>query len=198
MQFRFLPNPEHPLVCLRPLRAADIEPWSRYLNLPEVYEHTSWDHPTPDDLASYLNNELSGEPSSRLRLAIAQREGDEIVGTIGLHTVSAPNRSAELAYDLHPNMWGHGVATAMVGAVVEWAHAHAALIRVQATVLESNNRSVRVLQRSHFLQEGLLQSYRLVRGLPGNFYMYAHVGLGPVPQGENSVLEGPLSGSSSR
>jgi ribosomal-protein-alanine N-acetyltransferase len=175
MKFQALPSTEHPLVYLRPLTEADMEPWSQYLNLPEVYHHTSWNHPSPQELLSYLGNEMDNEPSGRLRLAIADRENDHLVGTIGFHTVSEQNRSAEIAYDLHPSMWHKGLATAIATAVVAWAHNEAALLRVQATVLESNTSSIRVLQRVGFVQEGLLQSYRFVRGTPGNFYMYSHV-----------------------
>lgn len=175
MRFASLPDPNHPLVRLRPLRSADLVRWSEYLNRPQVYEHTSWNHPSPDELASYLGGEASADPSARLRLAIAWRDSDHLVGTIGFHTVSPVNRSAELAYDLHPSAWGQGIATAMVTEMVSWAHAQASVLRVQATVLESNSRSARVLERCGFSLEGLLRAYRLVRGTPGSYFMYAHV-----------------------
>ena len=175
MKFQSLPSTDHPLVHLRPLRAADMEPWSSYLNFPEVYRHTSWNHPTAQELSSYLGCEMDNEPSSRLRLAIADRADDHLVGTIGFHTVSGQSRSAELAYDLHPSMWHKGVATALATVMVSWAHSQAQLVRVQATVLQSNASSIRVLERVGFVQEGLLRSYRMVRGTPGNFYIYAHV-----------------------
>lgn len=164
---------------LRPLKAADLEPWSLYLNLPEVYQHTSWNHPSSQELSSYLGNEIDNDPSARLRLAIADREHDHIVGTVGFHTVSEQNRSAEIAFDLHPTMWHKGVATAIAALVVDWAHNEAGMVRVQATVLQSNASSIRVLERVGFAQEGLLRSYRMVRGAPGNFYMYAHVSGAP-------------------
>ena len=44
-----------------------------------------------------------------------------------------------------------------------------------ATALESNERSARVLERCGYQREGLLRSYRLVRGQPGNFFMYSHL-----------------------
>lgn len=175
VKFRSLPCTDHPLVFLRPLQPADIEPWAQYLNLPGVYRHTSWNHPSAQELSSYLGNESDGDPSARLRLAIAARDSGQLVGTVGFHTVSGQNRSAELAFDLHPLMWHKGIATAMATTVVAWAHDQAATVRVQATVLESNAPSIRVLERSHFLREGLLRSYRFVRGHPGNFYMYAHL-----------------------
>jgi ribosomal-protein-alanine N-acetyltransferase len=72
-------------------------------------------------------------------------------------------------------MWGKGMATAICRELVRWAHASAGIIRVQASVLESNARSIGVLERCGFVREGLLRSYRIVRGSPGNFFMYSHV-----------------------
>ena len=67
------------------------------------------------------------------------------------------------------------MATHLVELVVGWAHEHAGMARIQATVLESNARSISVLERCGFELEGLMKSFRMVRGKPGNFYMYAHV-----------------------
>jgi [ribosomal protein S5]-alanine N-acetyltransferase len=97
------------------------------------------------------------------------------VGTIGFHSISPENRSAELAYDLAPDWWGKGIASEMCRDLVEWAHSQVGLLRVQATVLTSNSRSIEVLQRCSFKREGLLRSYRIVRGRPGDFWMYSHV-----------------------
>jgi ribosomal-protein-alanine N-acetyltransferase len=175
MQCVSLPTLSHPLIHLRPLRLSDIAPWAAYLNDPVVYQHTSWNHPTIDDLSHYLGNEANVTPDSPLRLALALREHDEFVGTAGFHSVSWLNRTAELTYDLAPQHWGQGFASAASACLVDWAHQHGRYIRVQATVLESNQRSRRTLQRLGFACEGLLRAYRLVRGAPGDFLMFAHV-----------------------
>lgn len=47
------------------------------------------------------------------------------------------------------------------------------LWRVQATVLDANLASCRVLERCGFRREGLLAGYRLVRGQPRDVWMYA-------------------------
>ncbi|WP_269532684.1 GNAT family N-acetyltransferase [Chitinimonas sp. BJYL2] len=175
MHFRSLPAIAHDAVHLRPLRASDLAVWAAYLNQPAVYEHTSWNHPTVEDLSGYLGNETHGEPDSRLRLAIALQDGDELVGTIGFHSVAPVNKSAELAYDLSPAFWGKGIATAAGNAIVSWAHQDVGLVRVQATILESNLKSRRCIERMGFAQEGLLKSYRHVRGTPRDFFMYARL-----------------------
>jgi [ribosomal protein S5]-alanine N-acetyltransferase len=175
MHFASLPHLEHELVLLRAITVADIEPWFKYLTKAEVYEHTSWNVRDSDELSHYVWKQEDFTASSLLRFAIALRSNNELVGTAGFHTVSPEDGRAEMAYDMAPAYWGKGIARAVCAELVAWAHAEAAVTRVQATVLESNVRSVAVLERCGFRREGLLHSYRKVRGKQGNFYMYAHL-----------------------
>lgn len=175
VRYQTLPTTDHRLVKLRPLVAPDIPSWFAYLSDPRVYEHTSWNVRAPEELSHYTSLLASPTPSSMLRLAIAELVTDRLVGTIGFHTVSPENRSAEIAYDLAPAYWGKGIARDMCDAMVGWAHGDAGLNRVQATVLTSNARSIKVLENCGFEREGLLRQYRFVRGSPGDFWMYSHV-----------------------
>ena len=175
MQYSELPQLTHERVTLRELTGADAATWYAYLSLPSVHEHTSWNISSAGDLAHYFATNALQDPGSAVRFAIALRSSDELAGTAGFHTVSTLNRSAELAYDLAPAYWGQGIATAVCEALVEWAFAHVGLVRVQATALESNARSMKVLERCGFECEGLLRSYRMVRGRPGNFWMYSRI-----------------------
>ena len=175
MLFGALPEASHELVLLRPIVEADLAAWYAYLSTPAVFEHTSWNLSSCSELSSYVWAPEAFTESSLLRLAVALRSTGELVGTAGFHTVSPQNRSAELAFDFSPSVWGKGIATYVCKLLVAWAHADVGLLRVQATVLESNARSAAVLGRCGFVREGLLRSYRLVRGRPGNFFMYSHV-----------------------
>lgn len=175
MLFEALPESTHELVSLRPITEADIPVWYAYLSQPVVVEHTSWNLSTSAELSPYVWIPEANTESSLLRLAIALRSTGELVGTAGFHSVQPQNRSAEIAYDLAQSVWGKGIATSVCQQLVAWAHAHVGLLRVQATVLESNVPSMAVLERCGFLREGYLRSYRLVRGRPGNFFMYSHV-----------------------
>ena len=180
MLFAALPEAKHELVTLRPIVEADLPVWYAYLSTPAVFEHTSWNLSSPSELLPYVWAPEAFTESSLLRLAVALRSTGELVGTVGFHTVSPQNRSAELAFDLSPTVQGQGIATHVAQLLVAWAHASVGLLRVQATVLESNTRSAAVLQRCGFIREGLLRSYRQVRGRPGNFYMYSHVQPSPT------------------
>ena len=50
--------------------------------------------------------------------------------------------------------------------------------RIQATVLDTNQASLRVLERCGFQREGLLHAYREVAGASRHFWIYAHLAAG--------------------
>ena len=175
MHYDALPASEHALVELRPIVSTDLTHWYGYLKQPIVYEHTSWNLSSQDDLAHYADSSAPATAESMLRLAVALRSSDELVGTVGFHSVSSRDSRAEIAFDLAPQWWGRGIATYVCRVLVEWAHGHIGLVRVQATALQSNVRSVAVLERCEFQFEGLLRFSRSVRGTPGDFGMYAHL-----------------------
>jgi len=49
------------------------------------------------------------------------------------------------------------------------------LIRVQATVITTNERSIKLLERTGFAKEGILKKYEVVMGEHKDYYMYARV-----------------------
>jgi len=101
--------------------------------------------------------------------------GLELVGSIGFHSVSPPNRSAEIAYTLHPDHWGRGIASRCCNAVADWGFSNQGYVRIQGTALDTNLVSMRVLEKCGFLLEGKLRNFRIVRGKPRDFWMYSRV-----------------------
>lgn len=170
-----LPFADHPLVTLRHLARSDAPAWYAYLADPVVVEHTSWNLRCVDDLQADFDDCASAEPSSPIRLAVVLREGGQLVGTFGFNAISPQHCTAEIADDLAPAVWGQGVATSVVNAVVDWGIQRLGFLRIQATVLESNERSIRVLERCAFEREGYLRCYRQIRGRFANFWLYARI-----------------------
>ena len=173
MRIDVLPQSGHPDLTLRTLVESDIDRWYDYLRLPEVFQHTSWNLRTRDDLLPLFEEFSSDSPDSARRLAIVESRTLRLVGTIGFHTISSMNRMAEIAYDLSPEYWGMGIATTLCSAVTAWSFSTYGFVRVQASVLQTNNRSATVRQRCSFQYEGLLRSFRMVRGTPSDFAIYS-------------------------
>ncbi|AYY57087.1 GNAT family N-acetyltransferase [Burkholderia multivorans] len=164
-----------PGLSVRQLDRADLDAWFAYLSMPDVVRHTSWNLRSRNDLLPLFDGLESSDPDSIRRLAIVDDASGALVGTIGLHTVSTANRCAEIAYDLAPTHWGRGIARAVCASVTAWAFAEGGFVRMQGVVLTDNIRSARVLEKCGYRYEGLLRAYRMVRGVPGDFAMYARL-----------------------
>lgn len=175
MHYTDLPDFIHELVALRPLSRADAAAWYAYLTMPHVLDHTSWDLRSVDELMQKFDALESPDPASEIRLAIVLRDSGALVGTIGFHSVSPLHKTAEIAYDLAPAIWGKGIAPMACNAVAEWGFSHLGAVRIQAAVLDSNTRSARVLEKCGFQCEGLLRSFRTVRGDPRDFWIYSRL-----------------------
>lgn len=161
-----------PGMRLRAMRAEDAADWCAYLRDEAVTRHTSWRLDGEGALADLIQAYAQPGRSHSMRLAIVGPD-DRLVGTVGLNEIALPQRRAEIAYDIAPARWRQGLATQACAALTGWALHTLGFARIQATVLESNAASAGVLERCGFRREGLLHAYRVVRGEPRHFWMYA-------------------------
>jgi ribosomal-protein-alanine N-acetyltransferase len=172
-------KPQHPPtidldgVRLRPLRVADADALYAYLQNPLVTELTSYPVVSAAMVEAMIERSLSRWAAGELsRWGVALRHDDQLVGTCGFNEWSQVHRWAELAYDLAQGYWGKGVMRQAVAAVLQWTYRQDLVNRVHAFVRVDNRRSERLLERSGFVREGCLRSYRVCRGEPHDFYVY--------------------------
>lgn len=180
---------------LRPLRASDVDSLYAYLRDPTVTELTSYPVVSRSLVETMIERSLSrwaaGEPS---RWGIALPSDDGLVGTCGFNDWSQAHRWAELAFDLAREHWGRGLMRQAVAAALHWAFEPERVDRVQAFVRVDNERSERVLQRSGFVREGRLRSFRVCRGQRHDFYVYGRLrsdGLIAVSEPDGAAGGGP-------
>lgn len=107
--------------------------------------------------------------------AIALKESNKMIGTAGFNLISFPNSRAEISYDLSPEYWGKGVMLKSINGILKFADVALELVRIQATVIVDNERSIKVLERTGFKKEGLLEKYEVVEGEHKDYYMYSRV-----------------------
>lgn len=160
-------------VRLRPLRMADVAALHGYLRDPAVTWLTSYPAvsvPMVEAMVErYLSRWAAGELS---KWAVALPHDDQLVGTCGFNEWSQAHRWAELAFDLAQPHWGKGLMRQAVAGLLEWTYRRDEINRLHAFVRVDNGRSVRLLERSGFLREGCLRSYRVCQGQPHDFYIY--------------------------
>ena len=158
-----------------PIGLEDGADWAEFALLPEVQRYTSSAYASVDDLLPVIRRTLSDDPGAPLLFTVRQAGPGELVATFGFHTISPLNRTAEVTYTVRPEAWGRGLGTHVCNAAVEWGFRARGWVRIQATVLEPNVASRRVLERCGFAFEGTLRNLRIVRGQPSDFLLYATV-----------------------
>ena len=106
---------------------------------------------------------------------IALKSNNQLIGTAGFNMISPVHLRAEISYDLDYNYWGQGHMLKSIKNILKFADLVLQLVRVQATVINDNERSIKVLERCGFVSEGVLRKYEVVNGVHKDYYMYARV-----------------------
>jgi len=144
-----------------------------YLSDPWVIEHTSIPSPTLQSLVAAIQRDVAAYAQrTAFRLALTTAD-DRLIGMCGFNTWSPEHRHAELAYELAPRYWGLGYMRRAIYALLTWGFSELGLNRVHAFVMTSNARSIGLLERCGFAREGTLRQYRVARGEPRDFHLYA-------------------------
>jgi RimJ/RimL family protein N-acetyltransferase len=131
---------------IRPLRESDAEAiiaiWSHPLVEPWIGEHT------PEAVRVELAFHIAHQAEHGWSLwGLEELDGGRLVGDCGLQPLALAGPEVELGYDLHPDVWGRGLATEAAGAVVALARGPLAISRVVAAVKPSHAASRRVLEK---------------------------------------------------
>ncbi len=155
-----------PRVTLRALVPGDREALFSMLSDPEVMRYWSSLPFTAVEQADELVRTALADPSASIRLGID--EGGDLRGFVSLHAVSWPNRRAELGYMVGRASWGRGIAREASALVVDHALSTLGLHRLEADTDPRNERSVALLLRLGFRQEGLLRDRWFVGGEPSD------------------------------
>lgn len=158
---------------LRPWRSEDLDNLLAHADDPEVVRGLSdrFSHPyTRKDGERFLAGEVVDLSDPVFAIEVDGRA----CGGIGAHPgLGDRGRSAELGYWLGSALWGRGLMTRAVALYVPWAMETLGLYRLQATVLDGNPASARVLEKNGFEQEGVLRCAVVKRELPCDLLLFA-------------------------
>ena len=117
---------------------------------------------------------LATEPSPNIYLAI-EHQG-EAIGGIGVIAGDGNSfHTGQFGYWLGQPHWGKGIATHCARALREHVLAGGRFKRLEAPVFAWNNASMRVLEKSGFVREGLLCKSVLKDGQLIDSVMYAAI-----------------------
>jgi ribosomal-protein-alanine N-acetyltransferase len=169
-----IPTFATPSIILRGLEQRDAQAWFAYLRDPDVIALTSYPLITADGVQQMVSEYLAAFAAHKAyKWAIIDSTTSQLLGTIGFHGWDTTHRVTELGYDLAKPAWGQGIMSIAVPHVIHWAFTTQHMNRIQACVMPTNIASIRILKKYGFHQEGLLRQYKICRGIPCDYQIYA-------------------------
>jgi ribosomal-protein-alanine N-acetyltransferase len=108
-----------------------------------------------------------------IRWALEDRVSRTLVGTIGFNAINQTAHKGLIGYEVAPAVWGRGLATEAVRALVRFGHEQIELNRIEAVVMLENHASVRVLQKAGFGEEGVLRAFGYWKGQYHDLRMFS-------------------------
>ncbi|HMN06040.1 MAG TPA: GNAT family N-acetyltransferase [Flavobacteriales bacterium] len=164
-------------LVLRELREADAPAIFRLRSSPEVMRFIPkpLDTRSADSLRMVREFSQAAIAGDAIMWAITVKGSDRLVGYIGYWRIMKEHHRAEVGYALHPDLWGQGLASEALEAVLEHGFRVIGLHSVEATVAPGNIASIRVLERTHFQREGHFKENYLVNGRFVDSMVYARL-----------------------
>ena len=162
---------------LRPISYADTNFVIQHFLDPIVQRYLYDAEPmtTPEQAIAIIDFYLAAPDADYNRWTIVRKADHQPIGTCGFHKWNHPHRRAEIGYDLSPAYQGSGYMTEAVQAMVEHGFKRLDLYRIEALVAVANTRSLALLKRLSFQQEGLLRKYFWSNGQAHDHYVLARL-----------------------
>ncbi len=173
--FRHLPVLSTERLILRPVRYSDAASMFEYSQDEEVSRYVLWD-PHRSVLDSYesirdLRRQYRhGWPSS---YAIALKDSDKLIGTIGFMWLNTENKSAEIGYSLSKAYWNQGFMTEALKTMIRFAFEKLHLHRIEAQHDLRNPASGKVMAKAGMTKEGVLRDRIFNKGRYCSVAVYA-------------------------
>ena len=104
------------------------------------------------------------EPRGHHRWVIIRKVDTKPIGTCGYHNWNIKENICEIGFDLSSECWGKGYMTEALHRALKVGFENMDLNRIQAFVHVQNSRSVDLLLKLGFAQEGIIRDNHFFRG----------------------------------
>lgn len=162
-------------VILREKRDSDVENFFNYYCDPQVSKFILCEIPKTVEEARRELHYWRGVfyQNDGAYFAIADKETDKMIGSIGLTSHNSYQSRIELSYDLDKNYWRRGISTKAINRITQYAFEEWNVNRIEASVSTNNIPSKNLLLKCGFTLEGTLRQHRFHRGNFVDVYFFS-------------------------
>lgn len=162
-------------LILREVTREDAEDMFTYLSDPDVVKHMGLEpYRTVKDVFGEIEwYESIVREGSGMRWGITLKDSGKVIGSCGFLNRSPKHYRAEVGFELSKAYWGKGIAAEALEAVVKYGFRHLELERIEALIEPANLPSQKLVEKTGFMQEGLLRHYEYTCGKFDDLYMYS-------------------------
>ena len=112
-------------------------------------------HNAVNDMA-YIKRLITGmqrffDEGQRIRWGIAKKQDNSLIGHCGFFDIDKSNCCAEISYCINNALWGQGIMTEALDAMLKFGFEEYGLNRIVAKVMKGNIGSMKVLQKLEFV-----------------------------------------------
>ena len=159
------------VVSLRRWTLDDVQFIYEYCQDPEIQRWTLVPSPyTEQDAREYIEGKSIAD--NHISMAVCDGSSGAPAGSVGI-TVDEKLGVGSIGYVMAPAARGAGYAPAAVRLIAEWACDEFDLGRIEIYADERNDASRRVAEKAGFTFEGILRSYRAIKGERMDAAMYS-------------------------
>lgn len=149
---------------MRPLADTDwpsVHAWSR---LPESCRYQAWGPNSEEETRAFVGEAAAvWRRCPQTRFPYAAEEAGDVIGMGEIFVRNSAHRQGEIAYIVHPRLWGRGIGTTIARTLIDIGFTDHRLHRIFATCDPRNTASEHILRRVGMSYEGRLRHVLLVR-----------------------------------
>jgi [ribosomal protein S5]-alanine N-acetyltransferase len=166
-------------ITLRQLEEDDAEQYREYMCKAPVKEYlTSENIPQSYEIAlddiKYWRSLFVAKRAFYWGIVMSDNP-TKLIGTAGYNMLRPIHFKGEISYDLDSEYWGKGIMQKSLATILSFGQKSLNLKRIQATVVCNNTKSISLLEKSWFQNEGRLKQFEIVNGKPADYFMYAKI-----------------------
>jgi len=171
----YFPALETERLILRQMTIDDTDFVFQHFSNPAVHQYLLDEPPVREYAQAREIVQFYFEPEGKThnRWIIVRKSDHQPIGTCGFHKWDKRSFRAEIGYDLSPGFWRQGYMMEALQAAISNGFGQMKLNRIDALVYVDNDRSIQLLRKLGFIQEGILRDYFYLDGKFHDHYLFA-------------------------